>query len=93
MVGETPGLPRDLPRGPRLAGAHIEASLRDRLDEHAGRDIEGTRIAITESQVPDLVASGLEPVEKFDRRFRPARQYSAWETEALGQAPHRQPGS
>ncbi len=69
-----------------LAGAHIEASLRDRLEEHAGRDIEWTRIAITESQVPDLVASGLEPVEKSDKRFRPARQYTAWETEALGQA-------
>jgi hypothetical protein len=67
------------PEGP---GEQIEANTRRVLAREAARVLDWQRVAITESQVAER---GIGPVEKLDRRFKPARPYEAWETEALGQ--------
>jgi hypothetical protein len=67
------------------AGEFIETSARRYFEEHAGRPIDWTRVALTGEQVEaDPRLSGLV-IEKTDNRFRPARSYQAVEAEALGQ--------
>lgn len=70
-----------------LSGADIEASLRSRIEQRAGVSI-GTwhRLLLTEAHVPEVRAAGRSPIAKADKRYRPAREYLAWEAEALGQA-------
>lgn len=67
------------PDGP---GEQIERNTRHVLERIVGREIAWERVAITEAQVAER---GIEPVEKLDRRYKPARPYEGWETEALGQ--------
>jgi hypothetical protein len=69
------------PDGP---GAQIEANTRNVLEDTAGRYIYWRRLAITEAQVAER---GIEPLEKLDRRYRPAHPYEAWETESLLEGP------
>jgi hypothetical protein len=63
-------------------GHDIEANTRRVLEKVAGRRIEWTRIAITQEQIAER---GLASAWKKDERFKPAKWYEAWETEALGQ--------
>jgi hypothetical protein len=65
-----------------LQGHQIEANSRSVLERAAGRRIDWSRVAITENQIRDR---GLTPVWKADNRYHPARQFEAWEAEALGQ--------
>jgi hypothetical protein len=63
-------------------GGQIEDNTRRVLVRELGRDLDWERLAITAEQVAER---GLTPVQKADRRYRPARVADAWETEALGQ--------
>jgi hypothetical protein len=65
-----------------VSGAQIEENTRRVLEREAGRAITWHRVAISAEQVAER---GLEPIVKHDRRYRPAREHEAWETEALGQ--------
>jgi hypothetical protein len=65
-----------------VSGAQIEENTRRVLEREAGREITWPRVTITTEQVAER---GLEPIVKYDRRYRPAREHEAWETEALGQ--------
>ena len=66
-----------------VSGGHIEAHARRILEGVLERELGWRRLAITEGQID---ARGLDPIGKTDRRYRPARRYEAWETEALGQS-------
>jgi hypothetical protein len=69
-------------RGP---ADQIEANTRRYLEQHAGRAIRWTRIALTQAQVeadPRLLQL---VIEKLDHRFKPHRAYKAVECEAVGQ--------
>jgi hypothetical protein len=64
-------------------GDDIEANTRRVLEKVSGRSLDWTRIAITEEQIrerPEITSR-----TKLDKRFKPAREYQAWEAEALGQ--------
>jgi hypothetical protein len=67
------------------AGEFIETSARRYLEEHAGRAIDWTRVALTGEQVEADPRLSALVIEKTDSRFRPARSYQAVEAEALGQ--------
>jgi hypothetical protein len=64
-------------------GHDIEANTKHVLENETGRYIDWTRIAITQEQIAER---GLTSVWKEDKRFKPAKWYEAWETEALGQS-------
>jgi hypothetical protein len=64
-------------------GHDIEANTRRVLEQATRREIKWTRIAITQEQIRER---GLTSIWKQDKRFKPAKWYEAWETEALGQA-------
>jgi hypothetical protein len=70
-------------------GHQIENNTRRVLERETGREIDWTRIAITEAQVEGLLAAGMKPIMKADRRYRKdterAAARPAWEAEALGQ--------
>lgn len=64
----------------------IEDNTRRYLEEHVGRRINWTRVALTQAQVDaDPRLLGLV-IEKTDRRSKPPRTYKAVECEAVGQA-------
>jgi hypothetical protein len=63
-------------------GHQIEANTRAVLEQAAGREIDWTRLAITQEQIAER---GLLPVWKVDSRYRPPLTHEAWEAEALGQ--------
>ena len=64
-----------------LSGSHIEDNTRQVLEEYG--ELDWQRVAITEEQV----AEHDFPVKvKQDHRFKPARSFTAVETEALGQS-------
>jgi hypothetical protein len=63
-------------------GGQIEDNTRRVLVRELGRELDWQRLAITADQVAER---GLTPVQKADRRYRPARVADAWEAEALGQ--------
>jgi hypothetical protein len=69
-----------------LQGHQIEANTRRVLEHKARRRIDWNRIAITEEQIAQR---GLTPILKKDHRFTTepggAREFEAWECEALGQ--------
>jgi hypothetical protein len=66
-----------------LSGGQIETNTRRVLEQEIlSRALDWTRVAITEGQVAER---DLEPIAKKDKRYKPARPYKAWETEALGQ--------
>lgn len=69
------------PLGP---GEQIEANTRHVLEHETGRELDWHRVAITEDQVAERA---IEPIEKLDRRYKPARPYEAWEAEALLEGP------
>lgn len=60
------------------SGRQIEQNTRTVLEQYA--DLDWERLALTDVQV-----HGIPSVIKHDKRYRPARAYEAWETEALGQ--------
>jgi hypothetical protein len=63
-----------------LSGSHIEANTRNVLEGYG--ELEWVKVAITDVQVRERDF----PVKtKLDYRFRPAREFEAVETEALGQ--------
>jgi hypothetical protein len=62
------------------AGEQIEANTRAVLDRYA--PLAWGRLALTPAQVD---AYSITPIDKTDHRFRPARPYQAYETEALQQ--------
>jgi hypothetical protein len=63
----------------------IEANTRRVLEQHIGRTLDWTRIALTQAQVDaDPRLPGLV-ITKLDRRFRPPHPYQAVECEAVGQ--------
>jgi hypothetical protein len=64
-------------------GHQIEANTRRVLEREAGRELDWTRVAITQEQIAER---GLTPVWKTDNRYRPALDHEAWEAEALGQS-------
>ena len=66
-----------------LSGGDIEESARQRLEGHVGHAVTWERLALTDEQVEE---HELEPVEKYDHRYKPRRRYLAVETEALSQA-------
>jgi len=64
---------------------HIEDNTRRSIEEHAERDIDWMRIALTQAQVdvdPRLLRL---VISKTDRRTKPPRSYNAVECEAVGQ--------
>jgi hypothetical protein len=63
-----------------LSGGHIEENTRSVLEDYA--EVHWQRLAITDVQVRD---ENLLAVDKKDHRFKPARIFSAVETEALRQ--------
>jgi hypothetical protein len=63
-----------------LSGGHIEENTYEVLDEYGNLDWK--RLAITELQVSQ---HNLTAIEKEDHRFKPARTFPAYETEALKQ--------
>jgi hypothetical protein len=65
-----------------LAGGQIEANTRMVLESCTG-PLEWERLAITAGQAGEY---GLPVIAKHDRRYRPAREHGAVETEALSQA-------
>lgn len=65
-----------------LQGGQIEANTRRVLVRAAGHELAWRRVAITAEQIAER---GLTPIVKTDRRYRPAVEHEAWETEALGQ--------
>jgi hypothetical protein len=67
------------------AGDFIETSARRYLEEHAGRAIDWTRVALTGEQVAADPRLSELVIEKRDNRFSPPRLYEAVEAEALGQ--------
>jgi hypothetical protein len=63
-----------------LSGSHIEANTRNVLEGYG--ELEWVKVAITDVQVRERDF----PVKtKLDYRFKPAREFEAVETEALGQ--------
>jgi hypothetical protein len=67
-------------------GHQIEANTKRVLERETGRPVDWSRIAITESQIAaGNNGRGLEPIQKPDNRYKPARWFDAWEAEALGQ--------
>jgi hypothetical protein len=71
------------------AGTDIEANTRRVLERHADRTFDRDtweRVALTDAQVRQLEARGVEPVQKRDRRFKDGNPHLAFEAEALGQA-------
>jgi hypothetical protein len=72
-----------------LQGHQIEANTKAVLEKVARREIDWTRVAITPEQIE---AEGLADkyALKKDKRYSPAREFRAWETEALGQGLVRQ---
>jgi hypothetical protein len=75
-----------------LQGHQIEANTRRVLEHKARRRIDWNRIAITEEQIAQR---GLTPIVKKDHRFTTeawgAREFEAWECEALGQGTIQRP--
>jgi hypothetical protein len=63
------------------AGADIERNARGVLERCTGRELDWTRLALTEGQIRDL---HVEPIWRVDGRDRQGRW--AWELEALGQS-------
>lgn len=63
-----------------LSGGHIEQNTHNALAEYG--ELEWERVAITRTQVE---ARGLPVLMKRDHRYKPARDFEAVETEALGQ--------
>jgi hypothetical protein len=69
-----------------LAGGDIEANAKNVLEDAIGHKLkEWERLMITKKQCNQLRKDGMEPIGKVDKRFKPARQYWAYEAEALGQ--------
>jgi hypothetical protein len=69
-------------RGP---ADQIEANTRSYIEDHAGRVVTWTRIALTQEQVEaDPRLLGLVIVKHY-RRYKPPRDYKAVECEAVGQ--------
>jgi hypothetical protein len=66
-------------------GDQIEANTRRVIEEHTGRDIEWTRIALTQEQLDDDPRLLGLVITKFDNRTKPPRMYQAVECEAVGQ--------
>jgi hypothetical protein len=64
-----------------LSGGHIEENTRAVLSRYG--DLDWRRLAVTHAQVRE---HGLTEVEKWDKRFKPARVFPAVETEALRQS-------
>ena len=54
-------------------------------EEHAGRDIDWERIALTERQVNASKFLRESVIEKLDARYKPPKVYRAVECEAIGQ--------
>jgi hypothetical protein len=67
-----------------LQGHQIEANTKSVLEKVAGRPIDWTRIAITPEQI-EANNLGERFVLKKDKRYKPPREFRAWETEILGQ--------
>jgi hypothetical protein len=65
-----------------LQGDQIEANTRRVLEKLVG-PLRWERLALTEAQ---RVEHGLEPIVKFDNRYKPAKPHFAVETEALRQS-------
>jgi hypothetical protein len=63
-----------------LSGGHIEENTRNELSGYG--ELDWTRLAITDVQVRKY---GLTRISKVDKRFRPAQEHPAVETEALRQ--------
>ena len=68
-----------------LAGGDIERNTRAVLERAVGFPLQWTRIAISDEQVEELRALGVEPIEKTDNRYADKRPHVAFEAEALGQ--------
>jgi hypothetical protein len=69
-----------------LAGGDIEDNAKSVLEQALGHKLESwERLMLTGKQCKKLQRDGVEPVEKTDNRFKPARKYLAYEAEALGQ--------
>ena len=72
-------------RGP---ADQIETNTRRYIEEHTGRtfgDGDWTKIALTEKQVNASARLQRLAIVKFDKRYKPAKEYEAIECEALGQ--------
>lgn len=67
-----------------LAGNQIEAHTRRVLERHAP-SLAWERLALTDGQVADLGAKGVQPIKKKDRRYKDGRPHDAYECEAIGQ--------
>jgi hypothetical protein len=63
------------------SGFDIERNTLKVLQDEAEREIEWTRIGLTETQIE---AKGIDPILKFDGRDK--KWAKAWECEALGQS-------
>ena len=63
-----------------LSGGHIAENTYDVLGRYG--DLDWKRLAITELQVRE---HNLTKIDKKDHRFKPARSFPAYETEALKQ--------
>jgi hypothetical protein len=72
-------------RGP---ADQIETNTRRYIEEHTGRtfgDGDWTKIALTKKQVNASARLQRLAIVKFDKRYKPAKEYEAIECEALGQ--------